>query len=199
MKYKDEKIISIYFAPPGSGKTTFAASLVRKCNKHKLPVYSNVPIVGAYEFDCVADLGVHQIEDCKVIIDEAGIEYNNREFKSFPKTSLVFFKLHRHYGVSIDIFSQSWDDMDKKIRALAQRYYVVKRTSIPWLITARPIYRRISVNEQNKEICDEYYFKHWLSMLFCSKYIIAPLYWSMFDSYEAPKLPPMQKRPYKHR
>ena len=55
----------------------------------------------------------------RVIIDEAGIEYNNREFKDFSKKSLYFYKYHRHYQLAVDVFSQGFDDMDKKIRTLA--------------------------------------------------------------------------------
>ena len=59
-----------------------------------------------------ASFGWHMIDDAKVIIDEAGIEYNNRNFKAFPKEAIYWYKYHRHYECSVDVFSQSYDDMD---------------------------------------------------------------------------------------
>jgi len=107
-------VLNVYFGVPGSGKTTFAAyltrwalhenALIRFCRKHENPVtrvllnshflkrridvYSNVPITGAYVLNAREDIGKYMIEDAKVIIDEAGIEYNNRNYKSFPQEAI---------------------------------------------------------------------------------------------------------------
>ncbi len=97
----------------------------------------------------------------RVIIDEAGIEYNNRDFKDFSKKSLYFYKYHRHYQLAIDVFSQGFDDMDKKIRTLAQKLYVVKKGLLPWFIHRRQIKKRVGINDMSKEIIDEYYFVPW--------------------------------------
>lgn len=187
MKIKDRKIVSIYFGVPGSGKSTFAAAIARRFIRHNYPVYCNFPIVGTYEYD-VKDLGKFQIEDCKLIIDEAGLEFNNRAFKSFTNEQLLFFKLHRHYGVSIDVFSQTYNDMDKKIRDLAQRLYIVRRSLIPFHVVCIPIRRSISINEQTKEITDAYSIDNLLVSLFTAKRCFMPLYWKYFDSYSAPEL-----------
>lgn len=190
---KDNKIITIYFGLPGAGKTTIAAHNASKCLKHGMNVYSNVPIVGTIPYSA-EDLGVFQLENGRVILDEAGIEFNNRDFKSFKKSALMFFKLHRHYGLSIDVFSQGWDDMDKKIRTLAQRYYLVKRSIIPFFIVKVPIRRRIGVNEFTKEICDTYSIDHGLLSLFTCERIFAPSCWKLFDSFECPSLPPLSSK-----
>lgn len=147
-------VLNVYFGVPGSGKTTFAAyltkwalhenAIIRFCRKNqnfltlpilkskylkrRIPVYSNVPITGAYKLDAKADIGKFMIENAKVIIDEAGIEYNNRNYKSFPPESVYFYKYHRHYQVSVDVFSQSYEDMDVTLRRLAQNFYVVRRS-----------------------------------------------------------------------
>ena len=101
-------VLNVYFGVPGSGKTTFAAYLtkwalhenilIRFCLRHRnwltslflrsgflkrrIDVYSNVPITGAYRLDAKTDIGFHMIENAKIIIDEAGIEYNNRNYKN---------------------------------------------------------------------------------------------------------------------
>lgn len=103
--------LNVYFGVPGSGKTTYAAYLAREAQreskvlrlcrrfpnrftnwilngknwKRPYPVWSNVPISGTLRINAKEDLGVHLIQDGKLIIDEAGVEFNNRDYKSFPK------------------------------------------------------------------------------------------------------------------
>lgn len=170
-------VLSIYFGVPGSGKTTFAAYLARRDMKYGLNVWSNVPITGAYMLDPKGDIGSYMISDGRVIIDEAGIEYNNRDFKEFGKKSLYFYKYHRHYELAIDIFSQGFDDMDKKLRTLAQRLYVVKKSIIPYFVCRQRISKKVGINDMSKDIIDEYYF-----VKFSRKYIFCPPLWKMFNT-----------------
>ena len=181
-KCKIKHILSIYFGVPGSGKTTFAAYLtkwalhesliIRLCRrfdnpvsrlilkskyfKRRIDVYSNVPITGAYQLDAKNDIGFYMIQNAKIIIDEAGIEYNNRNFKTFPPESIYFYKYHRHYQTSVDVFSQSYEDMDITLRRLAQNFYVVRKSIIPFCVVARRIRRKVGVDEQTKQIADLY-------------------------------------------
>ena len=183
-KCKIPHIVSIYFGVPGSGKTTFAAWLTKRDLRRGGKVWSNVPITGAYKLDPAADIGKWMIEDGRVIIDEAGIEYNNRDFKDFSDKSLYFFKYHRHYRLAIDLFSQGWNDADKKIRDLAQRLYVVKKSLIPFFVYRRRIAKKVGINEYTKEIIDEYQF-----VLFSRKYIFSPPLWHMFNTLSRKRFP----------
>ena len=176
-KPKIKHILSIYFGVPGSGKTTFAAWLTKRDLRRGCKVWSNVPITGAYVLDPKEDIGQYMIHDGRVIIDEAGIEYNNRDFKRFSEESLYFYKYHRHYELAVDIFSQGFDDMDKKLRTLAQRLYVVKKSFLPWFVYRRQIRKKVGVNEYTKEIIDEYEF-----VPFSKKYIFAPALWKSFNT-----------------
>ena len=205
-------VLNVYFGVPGSGKTTFAAhltrwalhenALIRFCRRHpnfltrpllnsrylkrRIPVYSNVPITGAYQLNPQLDIGKYMIEDAKVIIDEAGIEYNNRNYKAFPQEAIYFYKYHRHYKVSVDVFSQSYEDMDVTLRRLAQNFYVVRRSLVPFCVVARRIRRRVGVDEQTKQIQDLY------SMglpLLDTRRIFSPPLWKLFNSYSRKELP----------
>lgn len=205
-------VLNVYFGVPGSGKTTFAAYLtkwalhenpiIRFCRlnqnfltlpilrskylKRRIPVYSNVPITGAYKLDPKEDIGKYMIENAKVIIDEAGIEYNNRNFKSFPQEAIYFYKYHRHYQVSVDVFSQSYEDMDVTLRRLAQNFYVVRRSLVPFCIVARRIRRKVGVDEQSKQIADLYA----MGLPFLdTKRIFSPPLWKLFNSYSRKELP----------
>ena len=108
--------LNVYFGVPGSGKTTYAAYLARKAQKESIvirlckrfpcrftnwilsgnnwkrayPVWSNVPIKGTYQLNAKSDIGVYMIQNGKMIIDEAGVEFNNRDYKAFPKTAIRF-------------------------------------------------------------------------------------------------------------
>lgn len=183
-KCKIKHILSIYFGVPGSGKTTFAAWLTKRDLRRGGKVWSNVPITGAYQLDPPKDIGKHMICDGRVIIDEAGIEYNNRDFKKFSADTLYFYKYHRHYELAVDVFSQGFDDMDKKIRTLAQRLYVVKKSLIPWFVYRQRIRKKVGINEYSKEIIDEYEF-----VPFSKQYIFSPPLWKMFNTIARKDLP----------
>ena len=42
------------------------------------------------KLDTKLDIGKFDIHDGRVIIDEAGVEYNNRDFKNFSREQLKF-------------------------------------------------------------------------------------------------------------
>ena len=177
-RFKKKDVVSIYFGVPGTGKTTFAAYLTKRAVHKDIPVYSNVPITGAYKLEAHKDIGRYMIEDSLILIDEAGLEYCNRNFKDMSNDERYYYKYHRHYKTEVVFFSQSYNDMDITIRRLAQRYYVMSKSLFPFFITRREIGRRIGINEQTKEIIDEYYFKP-----FGRYYIFSPVLWKMFNSY----------------
>ena len=183
-KTKKKDILTIYFGVPGSGKTTFAAWLAKRAIKEGTPVWSNVPISGTMKLDCKMDIGKNMVCGGLVLIDEAGVEFNNRNFKSFSDEQTHFFKYHRHYECEVVIFSQGYDDMDKKLRTLAQRLYVVKKSIFPWFIKRKQIGKRVGINEVTKEIIDEYFF-----VPFGTRYIFAPLVWKMFNTVSRKELP----------
>lgn len=181
---KPPHILSVYFGVPGAGKTTFAAYLAKKDIKRGFNVWSNVPITGTNQLDCQKDIGIYSIIDGRVIIDEAGIEFNNRDFKEFSRKQLKFFKYHRHNELAVDVFSQGYDDMDKKIRGLAQRLYVVRKCLLPWFIKRKTIAKKVGINEMTKEIIDEYYF-----VPLSTKFIFSPPLWKLFNTISRDELP----------
>lgn len=175
---KIKEVVNIYFGVPGSGKTTMAAWLARRDLRRKGKVWSNVPITGTYKLDVNKDIGIHHIEKGRLIIDEAGIEYNNRNYKNLPLHQIEFFKYHRHYSTAIDVFSQSYEDMDITLRRLAQNYYVVTKSRLPYFIKVRSIGRRIGIDENTHQIIDEYY---WRCFLFTRR-IFSPTLWKLFNT-----------------
>lgn len=176
--------IKIYFGVPGSGKTTLAAKIVLENLKRGVNTYTNVPIKGALLFDA-SDIGSIDISDGEMILDEAGIQFNNRKFKTLPQSTIEWFKLSRHYGIrNIHIFSQSYDDMDITLRRLADEIYVIKRSLIPLLFSKRRIKVKVGIDKDTHQIMDQYFFQ----FLGINTYV-GYHYWHMFDSWSAPVLP----------
>jgi len=210
-RFHHREVVNVYFGIPGSGKTTYAAYLAKIASyrtlayrikqkfsksaivqflfrnaREPLDVYSNVPILGTYQLDPLHDLGFYLVSDGKIIIDEAGIEYNNRNFKTFPQDAIYWFKYHRHYECSVKVFSQSYEDMDVTLRRLAQNYYVVKKSLIPYCIVFRQIKRKVGIDDNTHQIIDKYYF---LPLGLGSKRIFCPPLWKLFNSYSRREMP----------
>lgn len=207
-----EHVLNIYFGVPGSGKTTFAAYLAKQSMKQSrlitwaqkhpnkitdkllasdllkraVPVYSNVPITGTLQLDPQKDIGKYRMVGGKVIIDEAGIEYNNRNFKAFPPEAIYWYKYHRHYQCSVDVFSQSFEDMDITLRRLAQNYFVVKKSLLPFFVVCKRIRRKVGIDDVSHQIIDQYYFG--LPIL-DTKWIFSPPLWKLFNSFSRKELP----------
>lgn len=152
-------MITVYWGNPGCGKTTLAVKKLVHNQKHYMYCYGNFPhtVCGAYSFR-VSDKNVLGSKSPRynsyVALDEAGIDFNNRAYKALPKETIKWFKLHRHYGVDIDVFSQSWEDMDVTIRRLAVQYWYMYRIG-PWTLCRR-VYKRTMVDKTTHQIIDGY-------------------------------------------
>lgn len=180
--------LSIYYGAPGSGKTTFAAWLASVYQRSGIPVYSNVPILGCLNIER-SDLGRYSVIDGLVIIDEAGLEFNNRNTASFSKSSgeqnlLEWFKKHRHENCEVVVFSQGFDDMDKKIRTLATNLYLIRKSLIPGCIVRKTIRKRPGIDEYTHKPDDLYDI-----VRFSGKRIWSRSVWHTFDSFDRMDLP----------
>lgn len=176
--------LSLYFGIPGAGKSTYAAYLAKKDLKKGRQVWSNFGLTGAYQCE-KSDFGHYMISDGRLIIDEAGLEYDNRKM-SMSNDEIYFFKYHRHYQLDVDFFSQGLD-VDIKIRKLARHIYLIKPSLIPGFIVRKEIGRKVGINDMTKEICDEYFFVSLL--LGGTKWVFCPPLWKMFNTLSRKPLP----------
>lgn len=171
---------------PGVGKSTYLAYLSKQAIKKGKKVYSNVYIKDTFQFN-IKDLGNFQIDNALVIIDEAGHEFNARDFKKFTNELYRFFTIHRHYGLDIVLAVQFWDRLDIVIRELTQRIVVVVPTLFkPLCIKTKDISVKIDISEDNT-IVEKY---AWLPFSF--RYHLKRPLWKFFDSFYLDKLPDKQ-------
>lgn len=191
-------MIRTFFGSPGCGKTTFAVKQMRRQRRRICFANFNHTVPGhrICDFD---KLGLWTFPENSVIhIDEAGIEYNNRGFKTLPKYTIAWFKLHRHFKCDIDVYSQSWEDMDITLRRLSNELWYLYRIG-PWTL-ARRVYKRVTVDKTTEQIIDGYKMAHmaWLLIWplqlgypFEKKFMLCfrPFYYRYFDSWHTPPLP----------
>ena len=196
-------MIRVFFDSPGVGKSTLCCKLAKKALKNEKrykAAYINFKnlVPGCYSCD-VADLGNWTFQKYSYIaLDEAGIEFNNRAYKSMPKPTIAWLKKHRHYSCDVDVFSQSWEDMDVTIRRLATELWYMYRIG-PFTL-CRKVYKRVMVDKNTHQIIDGYRMPSMLWLLiwplqlgypFQKKFMLTfrPFYYRYFNSWECDDLP----------
>jgi CTP synthase (UTP-ammonia lyase) len=95
-------------------------------------------------------LGKYKITNAIVIIDEASMELDARDFKNFLKNLKLFFTHHRKFKTRVLVISQHPDDIDIKIRRLTHRLFLVTPTLLFNMIKVKEITTFIGIDE-NKE------------------------------------------------
>jgi energy-coupling factor transporter ATP-binding protein EcfA2 len=179
---KIEGSLMLVMGKAGSGKSTFMGLLVRNAQKKKRPIYSNAHVLGAIKIQH-GDLGKYDINDCDVIIDEAQLYYDSRDFKNFSEFNKYFFSHFRHHGVRVFVLSQSFEDLDVKIRRQAQYIYICQ-PFVKGILLMEKIRMKFGVSEDETEIVTKYKFN-----IFGFRFKLGFLAWKYFDSYSKPILP----------
>lgn len=188
-------MIRTFFARPGAGKTTQCCALAKKYSRRYKHVYLNfentVPGVHSCDLEGLGDWTFPL--NSYIAVDESGIEYNSRKYKTLSQATIRWLKKHRHYRCDLDFFSQSWDDMDKIIRNLSSELWILYRFG-PWTL-GRRIFKRVGVDKNSHQIVDEYRMASMLWLLiwplqlgypFDKKFTLTfrPFYYKFFDSWE---------------
>lgn len=195
-------MIRIYFGNPGCGKTTLACrnayKIIRKYKRTKKTRYNHIYANfdnKLTKFSDMVGLGDWTFPPHSyVIVDEAGIQYNNRKFKTMSQSLIQWFKLHRHYKCDIDFISQSWEDCDITIRRLADELWYVRKLG-PFTLL-RKVYKTVEIDENTHQIIDGYKFGKLLPQLLPFpfhrthfKIFLRKPYYKYFDSYSTPDTP----------
>lgn len=208
-------MIKLYFGLPRSGKTTLFSKFVldnslkilKGRSKYKY-ICGNVDLKGIpfYRRIKFEWLGQYDTRDCLILIDEATIECDSRNFKVWNKDKTEFFVLHGHYKCDIILFTQIYNRVDKTIRDITNDvYYMWKPLLIGhWFTRYVRIPYGIDIpkkgkdnSDTNGEISMGYYQPSLFDKIFAPT-MYRPRYYQYFDSWEASVLPPLPELGYRH-
>lgn len=161
----------------GAGKSTFAVKLARKHMKKGWTVYSTDYIEGAYKLD-VNDLNDFMAPPKSLlIIDEASLKMNSREFAKTKLKLIEYFKLSRHCKNKVIMISQTFTDTDKQIRDLSTDVFFVRKIINGILSVPVRVIAKLGVG-QDGQPCMMYKIGHFGVPLFL------PLYFKKFNSFD---------------
>lgn len=185
-------MIRIFFGSPGCGKSTFGVKLLYQNKFNCDNKLCNYEVKDVPYLDTRLLSDHFPLPNSHVVIDESGICFNNRMYKSLPIGTIEYFKLHRHNKDYVDFFSQSWDDTDITVRRLADEIWYVQKVGP--LSFARRIFPFVTIDKETHQIVTGYKTKsafwsllpfpfHIRQFMFCWR----PSWYKYFDSYSLPK------------
>lgn len=181
----DDYCIGIY-GLPGTGKTTTLAAIATASMNGKrfleIPpherVFSTIPIPECYELEPEM-IGQVDLSDSLLLIDEATLFWDSRDWKTTPKHVREFFAIHRHQKISICMVTQTFNGLDKRIRDMCQYHYLLEKAPI--------FFDGISILKQIVHKQDVYNYKpddrYMIAPVMQWKPIIRKHYYSLFDTY----------------
>ena len=188
-KYVNRYTLTMVFGKKGSGKSTYLTKLAMQHYRKGWEIYSNFPIPCAHIFN-PADLGHFNIpEHSLVIIDEVGLVWHNRNFKSFDPQVREFFKLQRKCKIKVVLASQSFD-VDKGIRDLCDDMFLMQKRCRVFTYGKR-ILKQLDIIEAQGEaesrIVDQLKFDSLLWFWLGSRSLTyIPKYTLFFESFDKP-------------
>lgn len=186
-------MVSLYFGLPGCGKTTFLTKIaqqelkkIKRKKSNYTDVFCNFYCKGTKRLDYKKDFGIYQIENALILIDEASLEQDSRDFKTLTFEKKQALLLHRHYGNDIIFSTQQYNGVDLKIRNIVQKLYYCRK--IAFFTIAYRVPPAIVFPEATGEIVQGYqkpsFLQKWLTLKICFR----PFYYKFFNSFDAPIL-----------
>lgn len=194
-KYANPYKLIYILGKKGSFKSTFMVSLMLIHLKTNWTVYTNMDDV---LIPGVRIMDVKSLIDCAppprsvLFIDEAGLIWDNRKFKSFSDGYTEFFKFQRKYNCKCYINSQALD-IDKKIRDLIDSVYLMTGL-FNCIGVARRVKRVIGIVDASSQGESRFADNFRFDSIFTWKFIWGPKYFKYFDSFNAPERLPVPYR-----
>ena len=192
-KYLNPYKLTFVFGKKGSGKSTLLTKLALRHLKSGWSVFTTEHVPGTFQIT-YADIGIFEFPPHSAIfIDEASLGWDNRAYKSMPKSTIEWFRLQRHRKCKVYLFSQTFD-VDKKIRDLSDAMFLVscKFRVFSW---GKRIVRRTVLVEASGDspsrIDENLAFESLLLAPFGSRtFTFIPRYAPYFDSHSCVPLAP---------
>lgn len=179
--------LTFIFGKKGAGKSCLMVKKMLEYRRKGWTVYTDmadirIPGVRIIQPGYFAEF--RPVPHSAVFLDEVGISFDNRSFKSFPPGLRDFFKYLRKMQCVCFMNSQAYD-VDKKIRDTVDN--MVLQISIANLVSlSRPILRSVTLTEPSAEsesrIADVLRF----APIFSWQFFWMPSYYKYFDSKAMP-------------
>lgn len=196
-------ILGIY-GKPRAGKTTLAARMARK-NYIKLRICNKLPFLRRllHSYDviyCTDETIAHTVHisydnlgkwrpprNSLIILEEAGIGLDNRNYKKLDAAAARLFALHGHIGCDI-IWSSQTADVDKKLRNRTHKLLLVEKSWMPGFSRVIPVAYAVDVDDDTHKLDDMYSRpRGFLILLYALigrvKYVFRPFWYRYFDSF----------------
>lgn len=189
IKYKNPYKLIFIFGKKGAGKSCFMVNQLLKYKKRGWICYTDMPVsIPGVRIISANDLKNHfPDEKSALFLDEVGLTWDNRGFKTFDKGFTEFFKLQRKCKCVVYMNSQSFD-IDKKIRDVTDS--MILQSNIGNVISvSRPILRKVrlveATGDSESRIADNLKF----DSIFRWKLYYMPRYFKYFQSFAKPERP----------
>lgn len=185
--YRNIYKLNYFFGKKGAGKSLLMVHYMLKYLRKGFTIYSDIPalnVPGIRQINAKDLDSFTPTSNSVLFLDEVGITFDNRKFKTFSDGMRDFFKFQRKYKVVVFMNSQSFD-VDKKIRDLVDKYYLIQSFGNV-ICLCRPINRKVALVEASSQgesrVADNLKFAPFWEW----KWIYMPHYFKYFDSFEAP-------------
>ena len=191
-RYNNPYRLIFIFGKKGAGKSLYMVKQMMKYLKKGWTVYTDIDnciLPGVRIINAMDLSGFAPVENSAIFLDEAGILFDNRNFKNFNSGLRDFFKLQRKYKCRVFLNSQSFD-IDKKIRDVTDHMGLIVSVGNVFSIY-RPIRRSITLTQPSAEAESRIADKLSFESLFKWQITYLPKYFKYFDSFAAPERPPL--------
>lgn len=216
-KYRNEYKLIMIFGKKGCGKTTTLNKLAIRYLRKGWQVFSTDYIQGTFQIkpEDFGHVNIPQkqfsfssedknLSDPKkrrkkldppvkavVLVDEVGLIWHARDWKSFDKKVREYLKLQRHYHVRIYLCSQSFD-VDKSVRDLCDEMWLLVNV-LNIFSYGKRIIKSFDIVQATAEspstLVENLKFDSLFFAPFGSRMLTyIPKYAKFFDSFEAPEL-----------
>lgn len=189
-RYNNPYRLIFIFGKKGAGKSLYMVKQMMKYLKKGWTVYTDIDncnLPGVRIMNAMDLSEFAPVENSAIFLDEAGILFDNRNFKNFNSGLRDFFKLQRKYKCRVFLNSQSFD-IDKKIRDVTDHMGLIVSVGNVFSIY-RPIRRSITLTQPSAEAESRIADKLSFESLFKWQITYLPKYFKYFDSFAAPERP----------
>lgn len=191
-RYSNPYRLIFIFGKKGAGKSLYMVKQMMKYLKKGWTVYTDIDncnLPGVRIMNAMDLSEFAPVANSAIFLDEAGILFDNRNFKNFNSGLRDFFKLQRKYKCRVFLNSQSFD-IDKKIRDVTDHMGLIVSVGNVFSIY-RPIRRSITLTQPSAEAESRIADKLSFESLFKWQITYLPKYFKYFDSFAAPERPPL--------